>query len=90
MIRNAHRSEVPIDTLGKLVDRGRRLFGSCLDCARRYDPKLGPRNPPSQFDIGLAGLIAERGRNFLIVGMLLLPYPRCGSGRTEIRLRPPP
>jgi hypothetical protein len=57
----AHRSEVPLDTLGKLADRGHRLFGSCLDCARRYRYELGARNPPSQYGIDIDALVAERG-----------------------------
>jgi hypothetical protein len=36
----AHRSEVPLDTIGNLADRGHPLFGSCLDCARRYNELL--------------------------------------------------
>jgi hypothetical protein len=86
----AHRSEVPLDTLGKLADRRHRLFGSCPDCARSYRMALGPANQPSQFDIDIAALIAERGRDCLIVGMAPVPCPRCGSRRTEIRILPPP
>jgi hypothetical protein len=86
----AHRSEIPLDTLGKLTDRGYRMFGSCLECAGRYDPKLGPRNPPSAYDIDLAALGDERGRDCLVVSMEQVPYPRCGSRRTEIRILPPP
>jgi hypothetical protein len=85
----APSSGVPLDTLGKLADRGFRLFGSCLDCARRYDPKLGPLRPPSYYDIDLAKLVAERGRDCLIFDMDPVPCPRCGSRRTEIRLLPP-
>ena len=85
----AHRSEVPLDTLGKLADRGHRLFGSCLDCALSYRPELGPRNRTSQFDIDLGALIAERGRECEIVGMRRVPCPRCGGRRTEIRVLPP-
>jgi len=65
----AHRSEIPLDTLGKLADRGHRLFGSCLDCARRYRYELGARNQPSQFDIDVGALVAERGRDCTIVAM---------------------
>jgi hypothetical protein len=83
----AHRSEIP---LGKLADRGHRLFGSGLDCARRYRCELGARNQPSQFGIDLGALVAERGRDCLIVGMEPVPCPRCRSRRTEIRILPPP
>jgi hypothetical protein len=55
-----------LDTLGKLADRGHRLFCSCLRCARAYDPKLGPKNRPSQYDIDLGALIAERGRGVYV------------------------
>jgi hypothetical protein len=41
VIMRTHRAEIPLDTLGKLADRGYRMFGLCLDCAGRYDPKLG-------------------------------------------------
>jgi hypothetical protein len=85
----ARPSQVPLDTLGKLADRGFRLFGSCLDCSRRYDPKLGPLSPPSSFDIDLGALVAERGRECEIVGMPPVPCPRCATRRTEIRLLPP-
>jgi hypothetical protein len=60
-----------------------------LDCARRYRPELGPGNRPSLFDIDLAALIAERGRECLVVGMPPVPCPRCGSRRTELRILPP-
>jgi hypothetical protein len=87
--RQAHRSEIPLDTLGKLADRGYRPFGSCLDCARRYRYELGARNRPSQYDIDLGALVAERGRDCLIVGMEPVLCPRCGSRRTELRVLPP-
>jgi hypothetical protein len=86
----AHRSEVPLDTLGKLADRRHRMFGSCLDCARRYRYELGARNQPSQFGIDLGALVAERGRDCLIVGIEPVPCPYCDSRRTEIRILPPP
>jgi hypothetical protein len=38
-----HRSDVPLDTLGKLAARRHRLFGSCLDCAWRNRCELGAR-----------------------------------------------
>jgi hypothetical protein len=57
----AHRSEIPFDTPGKLANRGHRLFGSYLDCARRYRYELGARNPPSQFDINIDALVANAG-----------------------------
>ena len=65
---------MPLDTLGKLADRGHRLFGSCLACARRYRYELGARNRPSQYDIDLAALVTERGRD------CAARYPRKSPG----------
>jgi hypothetical protein len=76
-LAQAHRSEIPLDTLGKLAARRHRLFGSCLDCALRYRYELGARNQPSQYDIDIGALVAERGRDCLIVGMKLVPCPYC-------------
>jgi hypothetical protein len=67
--RQALRSEIPLDTLGKVADRGYRPFGSCLDCARRFRYELGARKQPSQCGIDLGALVAERGRDCPIVGM---------------------
>jgi hypothetical protein len=82
------RGQIAIDSLGKLADWRMRVFGSCLDCSRRYDPKLGPCNTPSAYDIVLGQLVAARGRDCLIVGMPPVPCPRCGSRSTEIRILP--
>jgi hypothetical protein len=82
----ARRSEIP---LGRLADRRHRLFGCCVDCARRYRYELGARNQPSQYEMDLGALATERGRDAAIVGMEPVPCPRCGSRRTEIRLLPP-
>jgi hypothetical protein len=57
----AHRSEI------QLADRRHRIFGSCL--ARRYRYELGARNQPSQYDIDVGALVAERGRDCTIVAM---------------------
>ena len=73
------RTEIALDTLGRLAARRHSLFGSCLDCARRYRYELGARNQPSQFDIEIGALVAERGRDCLIVGMEPVMCPPCGS-----------
>jgi hypothetical protein len=52
-------------------------------------PALGPRNRPTQYDIDLGALVAERGRDCPIVGMEPVPFPQCGSRRTEVRILPP-
>jgi len=41
------------------------------------------------FDIDLATLVAERGRDCHIIGMWSVPCPHCGSSRTELRFLPP-
>ena len=85
----AHRSEVPLDTLGKLADRRHRLFGWCLRCSASYRPALGLANWRSAFDIDVGALVAERERACEIVGMVAVTCPRCGSRRTELRILPP-
>jgi hypothetical protein len=71
-----HRSEVAVDTLGKLADRGHRLLGYCLICRKN-------------FDVALDALIRARGRDAEIVGMKPLKCPGCQGFRTETRILPP-
>jgi hypothetical protein len=37
----AHRSEIPLDTLGKVAARRHRLFGSCLEAPGAIAMSLG-------------------------------------------------
>jgi hypothetical protein len=72
----AHRSEVPLDTLGKLADRSCHLFGDCLICRK-------------SFDVALDLLIRTRGRDCEIVGMKPLKCSGCQGFHTEICILPP-
>jgi hypothetical protein len=85
---NTPRRPFAFDTLGAIADRGYLMFGSCLRCGGGYRPALGPPTAPSMYDIDLAALIADSGRDCHIVGMRAVPCPYCGSRRTEIRLLP--
>ena len=71
-----HRSEIPLDTLGKLADRSYRLLGYCLICRK-------------SFDVALDLLIRTRGRDCEIVGMKPLKCSGCQGFHTEIRILPP-
>jgi hypothetical protein len=79
-----------LDTLGKLYAHGHSLVGWCLDCAGRYRPAMpAGEQLRSSFDIDMPALISERGADAAVVGLRPPPCPRCGSARTEIRLRVP-
>jgi hypothetical protein len=79
---------ITLDTIGKLYAHGHGLHGWCLECAARYRPGVpAAQQPRAGFDVDMAALIAERGADAAIVGMPPPPCPRCGSARTEIRLR---
>lgn len=79
---------IVLDTLGKLYAHGHGLDGWCLDCAGRYLPAApATERVRSSFDIDMPALISERGTEALIVGLGPPRCPRCGSARTEIRLR---
>ena len=67
---------ITLDTLGRLYEHGHSLFGYCLRCR-------------SSFDIDMVALIAERGPNSQVVGMVPIPCPRCGSTKTERRITGP-
>jgi hypothetical protein len=83
------QQSVAIDTLGKLRSHGYRLFGWCLACSRKYDPKLpAEKRQPAMFSIDLDALIKERGEHRPIVGLSPVTCPRCGSRETETRLTP--
>jgi len=41
------------------------------------------------FDIDLAALIHERGKECVVVGLDPIPCPRCGSAKTETRVTTP-
>jgi hypothetical protein len=84
----AHRSELPFGTLGKLADQGYRLFGWCPECARTRYPPPGDDHP-TEFEIDLTTLIAEHGRDYPFLKVPAVPCPTCGSKRTEYRLLPP-
>jgi hypothetical protein len=44
------------------------------------------RRIPSNFDIDLAALIAERGADCFVIRMVPVPCPRCGSVDTQYRI----
>jgi hypothetical protein len=77
-----------LDTLGKLAAHGHGLDGWCLDCSARYRPAVpAAMRARADFAIDMAQIIAERGADAKIVGLRPPACPRCGSPRTEIRLR---
>jgi hypothetical protein len=79
---------IVLDTLGKLYAHGHGLDGWCLDCSARYRPSApAATQARAGFDIDMATLIADRGAGARIVGLAPPACPRCGSTRTEIRLR---
>ena len=79
---------ITLDTLGRLAAHGHGLNGWCLECSARYRPAaMAAERVLAGFDVDMAQLIAERGADAAIVGLRPLPCPRCGSARTEIRLR---
>ncbi len=47
------------------------------------------RRPPASFEIDMATLVAERGANCDVLGLALVPCPRCGSCDTEHRISTP-
>jgi hypothetical protein len=79
---------IALDTLAKLHAHGHGLDGWCLDCSARYRPATpAAEQARAGFDVDIAALIAERGAEAGIVGLRPPVCPRCGSARTEVRLR---
>jgi len=54
---------------------------------RRYRYELGARNQPSQYDIDVGALVAQRGRDSMIVGMEPVPCPEGGGARKSASSR---
>jgi hypothetical protein len=80
-------SQIVLDALGKLHERGYGLFGACLDCSRLYRMDAPAKQRISaHFDIDLGKLIEERGADATCICMPPVPCPRCGSDRTEYRI----
>jgi hypothetical protein len=80
-------SQIVLDTLGKLHERGYGMFGTCLDCAKLYRMDVPAEQCiSSSFDIDLRRLIEERGADAPCIRMAPVPCPRCGSLNTECRL----
>ncbi|MGO8916356.1 MAG: hypothetical protein ACLQJR_10650 [Stellaceae bacterium] len=81
------KKAIYLDTIGKLHERGYGMFGWCDDCAALYRKDLPAKlRTPAAFDIDLAILIAERGRDHPVTTMTPVPCPRCTSRRTSIRI----
>ena len=84
---------IALDTLGKLHHHGHGLFGWCSDCgspSRYWDDVKARRVPkPAIFDIDLAVLIRERGKECPVVSLAPVVCPRCGSANTETRVTAP-
>jgi hypothetical protein len=79
---------ITLDTLDRLAAHGHGLNGWCLDCSARYRPSAPAAElPRAGFVIDVAALIAERGAEAHVVGRAPPACPRCGSTRTEVRLR---
>ena len=83
---------IAIDTLGKLHHHGHGMVGWCSDCGSpsRYWNDVKARRAPkaAMFDIVLAALIRDRGKDCHIVGLEPVACPRCGSTKTETRIKP--
>jgi hypothetical protein len=62
---------ITLDTLGRLAAHGYGLNANCLDRAAA--------RARANFNIDLAAVIAERGADAKVVGLLPPPCPRCGS-----------
>jgi hypothetical protein len=84
---------IALDTLRKLHRYGHGLFGWCSECgspSRYWDDVRARRTPKSaMFDVDLAALMRERGKDCLVVGLGRVPCPRCGSTNTETRVTAP-
>jgi len=84
---------IALDTLGKLHQHGHGLFGWCSECGSpsRYwaDVKVRRTPKPAMFDIDLAAVMRERGRDCVVVGLEPDVCPRCGSRKTEMRVTAP-
>ena len=84
---------IVIDTLGAMQRHGYGMFGWCCDCGApsKYWADLKSRRTPkpAMFDIDLAALIRERGKDSRVVGLARVPCPRCGSLNTETRVTTP-
>ena len=82
---------IVLDTLGKLLERGYGMFGTCLDCVRLYRMDApAEQRISSYFDIDLARLVAERGTASSCIRMEPVPCPRCGQFNTECLITTPP
>ena len=84
---------IVIDTLGAMQRHGYGMFGRCCDCGApsMYWADLKSRRTPmpAMFDIDLAALAHERGKDCRVVGLAPIPCPRCGSMKTETRIMAP-
>jgi len=62
-----------LETLGKLWEHGHGMFGWCSECgsSSRYwaDVRAHHTPQPATFDIDLAALIRQRGRECAVVGL---------------------
>jgi hypothetical protein len=81
---------IVLDTLGKLLERGYGMFGTCLDCVRLYRMDAPAEQRISDFDIDLAKLVAERGAASSCIQMEPVPCRRCRHLNTECRITTPP
>jgi hypothetical protein len=63
--------------IGKLLERGYGMFGTCLDCVRLYRMDApAEQRISSYFDIDLARLVEECGAANSCIRMEAVPCPR--------------
>jgi hypothetical protein len=79
---------IVLDTLGKLLERGYGMFGTCLDCVRLYRMDASAEQQiSSYFDIDLAKLVAERGAASACIRMEPAPAPAAAISTPNVELQ---
>jgi hypothetical protein len=90
MPSHARQTTIVLDTLGKLLDRGYSMFGTCLDCSALYRMSASAaKRVGGSFEVDLGALLAERGAGAPCVRMPPVQCPRCGGRRTECKITTP-
>jgi hypothetical protein len=80
-------SQIVLDTLGKLHERGHGMFGVRLDCASLYRMDVpAAQRISAEFDIDLRKLVEKYGADANCIRMPPVRCPRCGGDHTECRI----